>query len=530
MLVSTAFHAALFVGLLALPYSPSLKPTTPALDVELFHRDAGTAPQASSRPAPMRSDAPAAAGADARPAAAGANTDLPPMAPPQPHAAPIPSPAPPAPPVSTVSRAAPPVHVDLSAVVADLARAVPGPRPARPALSAPQLPAPAPEQRRVNRKLAELAQRLTALGEDAAQPVSWTDHGERYTAAFTRVPAAGPMGIGEAVVEVSTERNGRRLSARMSVRRLAFSSYVQFIDRWDPGVWMHDDHIDGRFHSNTEINVDETFGALPSFNGKVTTAAGVDRANFFGPTRIHPKVFFGGLQTHVRRIQMPEHYVPFPSGSRPDPDRVQRLTEDTRIVFHADGSLTRQPLHGAGPGETRRLPDAPFYILGAADAEIDVSGIVNGQVLVYSPAKIVIAGNLTYAADPARRGGSDDYLGLVSDTDVEIAGPAVTGPGDLSVEAAIYAKRRFVVERFGTNRRATLHLYGSVTAGSLSATEPRFRTDLRFDRRFAKLRPPSFPLTDRYATPVWDGRWAAQPEDSAPSGANPVDATAANEK
>jgi hypothetical protein len=53
-------------------------------------------------------------------------------------------------------------------------------------------------------------------------------------------------------------------------------------------------------------------------------------------------------------------------------------------------------------------------------------------------------------------------------------------------------------------------MYGSVAAGSLSATEPRFRTEIEFDGRLEDARPPGFPVTDRYEVVAWDGRWAAE--------------------
>jgi hypothetical protein len=106
---------------------------------------------------------------------------------------------------------------------------------------------------------------------------------------------------------------------------------------------------------------------------------------------------------------------------------------------------------------------------------------------------------------------SDDYLGLVSDRDVEIAEPETTGPGDLMVHASIYARGRFIVRDHRTYESATLFVLGSVTAGSLSATEPRFATKLDFDERLEEFRPPSFPLTDRYEVAAWDGRWTETP-------------------
>ncbi len=56
-----------------------------------------------------------------------------------------------------------------------------------------------------------------------------------------------------------------------------------------------------------------------------------------------------------------------------------------------------------------------------------------------------------------------------------------------------------------------LHIYGSLTAGTLSATEPRYATKIQFDQRLEVLRPPRFPMTDRYAIESWDGAWRVEP-------------------
>ena len=66
--------------------------------------------------------------------------------------------------------------------------------------------------------------------------------------------------------------------------------------------------------------------------------------------------------------------------------------------------------------------------MGGDDVALHVRGVVNGKVLVYSPARIVIVDDLRYADDP-REPGASDYLGLVAERTVEIDEPAVTGIG-----------------------------------------------------------------------------------------------------
>ena len=60
---------------------------------------------------------------------------------------------------------------------------------------------------------------------------------------------------------------------------------------------------------------------------------------------------------------------------------------------------------------------------------------------------------------------------------------------------------------YRTRGNDLLYIYGSLTAGSITATEPRFSTRIEFDRRLETLRPPGFPVTDRFEVAFWDGPW-----------------------
>ena len=127
-------------------------------------------------------------------------------------------------------------------------------------------------------------------------------------------------------------------------------------------------------------------------------------------------------------------------------------------------------------------------------------------MLVYTAQRIVIIDDLRYAIDP-RTPHADDYLGLVAERTVEIAEPDVPGPGDLEVFASIYARQRFVVRNFSARRSGTLVIHGSLTAGTLSASEPRYATKVEFDNRLTTMRAPSFPLSDRYELDLTSGEW-----------------------
>ena len=136
-----------------------------------------------------------------------------------------------------------------------------------------------------------------------------------------------------------------------------------------------------------------------------------------------------------------------------------------------------------------------------------VEGTVRGVVAVYSPRLITITGNVYYARDPREQADSPDYLALISDKVVELAGPSVTGRGDLSVFASIYAGREFAIHASHLRGYALLTLYGNVTAGSLPATEPRFVTHSYYDPRLERRRAPHFPLTQQYVFEEWEPIW-----------------------
>lgn len=369
------------------------------------------------------------------------------------------------------------------------------------------VPIPEREHGMLARRFAAWTGSLSA--EQPQHSVAWKQAGQEYTAVFRRVPADGAMGMEYLVVEISTEQNGTRMSTEMRMARLAFSSFAQFVDRWDQQVQIHDDTIDGRFHSNTEINVMSGQGASPLFTGKVTLAGQVDKGDSRSFNR--KRIFPAGLETNVRRIALPTRLVPLADAAGVDDAQVQRFERDARITFYDDATFGWQYLDAAEPERREPIDERSHYLIGGDKVTLHVSGTVDGKVLVYTPGRIVIEGDLQYANDPREDGDSDDFVGLVAERVVEIAPPAVTGSGDLMIDASIYARQRFAVRDYRSRRSGTLVIYGSLAAGSLTATEPRYATRIEHDKRLDTARAPGFPLSDRYELETWDGEWRAEP-------------------
>ena len=365
---------------------------------------------------------------------------------------------------------------------------------------------------------AALSQRLERLAEQALTQsqaeVSWEQDGKRYSAVLIRERANEGTALEHVRAEVSASDRGRRMTTQINLNRLAFSQFTQMVDYWDPMVQLHDDEIVGRFHSNSRFNLLYDSHTAPKFLGKVTTAARTFNTEA-SVRRADADIFKGGVETRTTPIPLPQSLQPFEWAPKEENARIHEFADDTHIRFFGDGSYTWRT-RGAQESEYLNQPSAePVYFIGSRATTLYVQGVVAGKVLVYSPLRIVIEGSLIYATDPREKPESRDYLGLVSDRYVEVAPPGVTGPGDLQIDAAIFAGRRFVVTSIDHPRSATLRIYGSLAAGTLSATEPRYATKIDYDRRFERQRPPGFPSTNRYEVADWEGVWTEVPERTA---------------
>ncbi|HEX7113812.1 MAG TPA: hypothetical protein VF193_01665 [Steroidobacter sp.] len=369
------------------------------------------------------------------------------------------------------------------------------------------VPMSSAEREMLSERLTRLAERLES---ERQTNLAWEQDGTRYDAVLIEERANDGTSLDRVVAEVSATGRGKRLTTRVVMQRLAFSQFSQMVDRWDPMVQLHDDKIVGRFHTNSRFKLLNDTGARPTFLGKVTTAARSFDMHFRSPGR-QSEIFLGGVETRAGHILIPEELEPSQWAPLEKSGRIHELREDTRIRFFADGSYNCRSRKARAPEQVYTRSEEPVYFIAAPGVTLYVKGVVAGQVLVYSPGRIVIEGSLTYARDPREVPDSPDYLGLVSDGQIEIAPARVTGPGDLEIDGAILARRRFLVRDLDHWRSATMRIFGSLSAGTLSASEPRYATVVEYDERFENRRPPGFPSTDRFEIDEWDGKWVEEP-------------------
>jgi hypothetical protein len=319
-----------------------------------------------------------------------------------------------------------------------------------------------------------------------------------------RQPAADSTGLEQVIAEIMTNKDGKRMKTRLSLKRLAFSHFTQLVNNWDKTTLLHDDVIDGRFHSNSEISLSAMDGVKPRFFGKVTTAAQKVTYDSFNSRR-NQDVFQGGFETKTDRVTLPRDMPDVVNGGEQLDRRT--FTEDTRIMFNSDGSYGWRLANGDGTMQHSEPSEHPQYLIADKNAKLYVRGTVRGIFTVYAPSDIEIEDDLVYLKDPRQTVISRDFLALIAGRDIKVSATEVTGPGDLTVHAALFARRRFNVEGIDHGKPATMFIYGSLTAGSISATEPRYATKIDYDKRFEYLRPANFPMTRRYEVDSWDQDW-----------------------
>ena len=209
---------------------------------------------------------------------------------------------------------------------------------------------PQTEQVMLTKNVKQLAQKLLDTNMTNTE-LTWQQDGQQYSARVMRQPAADSTGLEQVIAEIMTNKDGKRMKTRLSLKRLAFSHFTQLVNHWDPNIQLHDDVIEGRFHSNTEIGLAFSGGIEPRFFGKVTTAAAtMTRRKFHLAPRRTRKSSRAASRPTPNASTLPRDMPDVVNGGELADRHV--FDEDTRIIFNSDGSLR------VAAGERRRSAEA----------------------------------------------------------------------------------------------------------------------------------------------------------------------------
>jgi Tfp pilus assembly protein PilX len=135
-------------------------------------------------------------------------------------------------------------------------------------------------------------------------------------------------------------------------------------------------------------------------------------------------------------------------------------------------------------------------------------GTLNGRLTIVSETNMYIQGNITYVSNPVSNPNSDDALGLVSGSDINVDTMA---PNDLTVYAALMAAGSFsggdlgsftVINYNSGSPRGDLTIYGGIVqelrgpVGQTSGGSPLhgYTKNYSYDPRFIENPPPYYPI------------------------------------
>ncbi|MCL4510184.1 MAG: DUF4900 domain-containing protein [Bacteroidetes bacterium] len=159
------------------------------------------------------------------------------------------------------------------------------------------------------------------------------------------------------------------------------------------------------------------------------------------------------------------------------------------------------------------------------NGNLHVHGTVNGQVTVGATTStsgygnVYINGNVMCNTDPRSNPNSTDAIGIVALNNVTVESDnAYKGispsnpPVNPTIEAAIFAQNGKFSGYYKTTdsykNLGAIHVFGSITNYSVGATSDAsitygYNANYKFDKRFANMHPPSYPITGKYQVLSW---------------------------
>lgn len=173
----------------------------------------------------------------------------------------------------------------------------------------------------------------------------------------------------------------------------------------------------GVIHTNDYIHIYQN----PIFDGPVTSSKSPISYYHNGPPGDNPD-FRDSVTLGVPEISMPATgtlLAPIIAGAAGGTDNWV-LGGDTKITLLADGTMSviNNARYGDSLPHVEQLPSSGALYVGGGN--VDVSGVLNGQLTIGTNLNINIVGSITYAQDPLTSPGSTDMLGLVAQRDAII--------------------------------------------------------------------------------------------------------------
>ncbi len=305
--------------------------------------------------------------------------------------------------------------------------------------------------------------------------------------------------------------NGVSKTIVLTVRQISIARYIYLTNletRSGSPIWfIGGDIVRGPLHTNGQINV----YANPTFKGPVSSVS--PSINYYhGPPPLDNPDFQAALTLGAPRIQLPvtgDIITSISDAAKATNGTGLYFTGDTTVTLISNGTANvtndgRNLTGVANAGQRWTNHNVPLPANGALfvnNGNVDVSGILAGQLTVATNSNIRVVGSILYNSDPRTNPNSTDMLGLVSQNNVIVGSAA---PNNIEIDAYILALHNsFYVENYTSRLKGTLTLYGGITqvergaVGTFNAStglrSSGYKKDYNYDARFEDVAPAYFP-------------------------------------
>jgi hypothetical protein len=325
------------------------------------------------------------------------------------------------------------------------------------------------------------------------------DDGNDYT-------GSGPWIYAITSVGRSAFGGERTVHQMVQIDPLDYGDWLYFFDHMS--AWFHNDRVVGRVYCKHEPWIAKSSWG-PIFMKRLDTAAGFMKIRGHGNTS-DPAIiesnahFYEGYNLDAPEIDLPSdtgeiealaQLADFAGGTGTFNGAADFQLMGNQVMVRSGNRFGDQNWHGPFA-----LPDPPCIHVGG---NVDVWGVLDGQLCIGATGFIRVPDDLVYHEDPRIVPESDDKLGLVSRSDFRIG--VKPGGGDHIVQARILSMAKWFTEKQNDPRQGFWRFFGSMTARDVGATEPRLDTDAEHDLREP---PMGFPGTGLYDKEEYGKSWA----------------------
>ena len=301
------------------------------------------------------------------------------------------------------------------------------------------------------------------------------------------------------LTSTGTYKNVRK-TLILTVRQISYSRFIYLTNSEMMGgntpVWfIGGDIIRGPVHTNGQINISNN----PTFEGPVSSVS-TTIDYYHGPPPLDNPDFQESLTLGAPNIKLPTNADMITNlSTAAQQTGGLYLTGNSTVTLLSNGTMKVTNSAKHWNNHTLQIPQNGALFVNNGD--LDISGILSGQLTVGTDSNVYIVNSLLYANDPRTHPSSTDTLGIVSQNNVFVDANA---PTNVEIDGYIVAlNTSFSVENYTSGLKGTLTLYGGITqltrgaVGTFNSSTGKkasgYTKDYNYDPRFENTAPEYFP-------------------------------------